>query len=140
MHRIFVALVAVLSIETATAQPAPSVNYTSLDVEAGGTVQIGYYASADKKCTPTPLPKVRMIEPPKVGTLSIKLGKLTTDKIEGCPKLEVGAQVAYYSAKANASGGDHVVYEVSYANGEVAVQDITVRIKAKAGAAEKSGI
>jgi hypothetical protein len=47
------------------AQAASSMNYTSFDATSAKPVQVGYYGSAHKDCTPAPLPTIRVVEPPK---------------------------------------------------------------------------
>jgi hypothetical protein len=95
-------LVAAVISTAAFAQPAPTTNYTSF--EASPPVQLGYYASAHKDCTPAPLPKIRAVGAPKSGTLTVRRGELPTDKIAGCPDLKTSAQIVFYQARA---GSDH---------------------------------
>jgi hypothetical protein len=122
---------AVISISIAArAQPAPTRNYTSIEAIPDKPMQLGYYASAHKSnCTPAPLPTVRVIAVPKSGTLTVRTALLQTDKIAGCPTLKIPAQVVFYRPRADATGGDHVVYEVTSENGEIATYDVTINIK-----------
>ena len=113
----------------ALAQPAPTSNYTSIEATSAKPVQLGYYASAKKDCTPAPLPTIRVIEAPKSGTLTVRRGELKTDIIPGCPGLKMPAQVAFYQARAGATGSDHLVYEVTTSTGEVGTYDVTITIK-----------
>ena len=120
--------VAVIST-VALAQPAPTSNYTTFEATSAKPVQLGYYASANKNCTPAPLPTIRVIEAPKSGTLTVRRGELKTDIILGCPGLKMPAQVAFYQARAGATGSDHLVYEVTTLTGEVGTYDVTITIK-----------
>jgi hypothetical protein len=113
----------------ALAQPAPSSNYTSFEATSAKPVQLGYYASANKDCTPAPLPKIRVVATPKSGTLTVRPGELKTDQVAGCPGLKTPAQVVFYQARGGAVGTDHVVYEVTTSTGEVATYDVTITIK-----------
>ncbi len=61
------------------AQPAPTSNYTSFEATSAKPVQLGYYASAHKNCTPSPLATIRIIEPPKMGILTVRVGVLKTN-------------------------------------------------------------
>jgi hypothetical protein len=55
----FFSLVLAAAISTvALAQPAPTNNYTSIEVTSAKPVQLGYYASAHKNCTPAPVVRV----------------------------------------------------------------------------------
>jgi len=120
----------IAAISTAApAQPAPTSNYTSFEATPGKPVQLGYYASAHKDCTPAPLPVVRVIEAPKSGTLTVRRGELKTDQIAGCPGLKMPAQVVFYQARAGTTGSDHLVYEVTNPTGEVGTYDVTITIK-----------
>ena len=93
-------------------------------------MQLGYHASAHKNCTPGSLPTIRVIEAPKSGMLTVRRAVLTTDKIAGCPGLKTPAQVVLYLARAGYAGPDHVKYEVTSENGEVATNDVTIAVKA----------
>ena len=125
---IALALAAVISTVAHT-QPAPSSNYTSIVAAPGKPVQLGYYASAHKNCTPAPLPVIRVIEAPKSGMLTVRRGQLKTDQIAGCPALKIPAQVVFYQARPGATGTDHLAYEVTTPTGEVGTYDVTVKIK-----------
>jgi hypothetical protein len=118
-----------LSSNAAFAQPAPSSNYTSFDATSAKPVQLGYYASAHKDCTPAPLPTIRVIEAPKSGTLTVRRGELKTDQVAGCPGLRTPAQVVFYQARAGGTGSDHLVYVVTNPTGEVGSYDVTITIK-----------
>jgi hypothetical protein len=122
------AVAAVISTVAHT-QPAPTSNYTSFEATSAKPVQLGYYASAHKNCTPALVPVVRVIEAPKSGTLTVRRGELKTDHVAGCPGLKIPAQVVFYQARAGATGNDHVVYEVTTSTGEMATYDVTITIK-----------
>ena len=120
----------IAAISTAAfAQPPPTSNYTSFEATPAKPVQLGYYASAHKNCTPAPVPVVRVIEAPKSGTLTVRRGELKTDQIAGCPGLKIPAQVIFYQARAGAAGSDHLVYLVTNPTGEVGSYDVTITIK-----------
>lgn len=120
---------AALVSTAALAQPASTSNYTSFEAMSAKPVQLGYYASAHKDCTPAPLPKIRVTEAPKSGTLTVRRGELKTDQIAGCPGLKMPVQVVFYQARAGAVSGDHLVYEVTNPTGEVGTYDVTINIK-----------
>ena len=122
-------LVAAVISTVALAQPAPTSNYTSFEAIPAKPVQLGYYASAHKNCTPAPLPTIRIIEAPKSGTLTVGRGALTTNTIPGCPGLKIQAEIAFYQARVGATGSDHLVYQVTTSSGEVGTYDVTITIK-----------
>ena len=114
----------------ATASLAQDANYTSTDATPDKPVQLSYHAFAHKNCTPARLPTIRVIEAPKVGTLTVRKTVLTTDKVAGCPGLKTPAQVVLYVARTGYAGPDHVKYEVTSENGEIATYDVTITVTA----------
>jgi hypothetical protein len=90
---------------------------------------VGFYAQAHKDCSPSKLPTVRVVEAPTLGTLSVRPNELKTDRVPTCPSLKIPAQVVSYQARDKATGSDHVMYSVTYPNGEIALYDVTIRIK-----------
>ena len=108
---------------------AQSVNYTSVEVDAGKLLRLTYHASAHKDCTAGRLPTVRVVEPPKSGTLTIRVAVLTTTRIQECPKLKMPAQVVFYQSRSDFAGHDRVKYEVTSENGEVATYDTRITVK-----------
>jgi hypothetical protein len=123
------ALVGAILSTAALSQPTATSNYTSFEATAAKPVQLGYYASAHKNCTPAPIPTIRVIEAPKSGILTVRRGELKTDQIAGCPGLKMPAQVVFYQARAGATGSDRLVYEVTNPTGEVGTYDVTITIK-----------
>ena len=114
----------------ATASLAQDANYTSADATPDKPVELSYHASAHKNCAPARLPTIRVIEAPKAGTLTVRKAVLTTNNVTGCPGLKTPAQVVLYLAHAGYAGPDHVKYEVTSENGEVATNDVTITVKA----------
>jgi hypothetical protein len=116
---------------TATASVAQNAYYKSVEAIPDKPVQLSYHASAHKNtCTPAALPTVRVLEAPQAGILNVRQAELTTDKIPGCPTLKTPAQVVFYTANAGYAGPDHVKYEVTSENGEVAMYDVAMTVKA----------
>jgi hypothetical protein len=111
-----------------SAEPPQSTSYSTFEVTAGNRVQLGYYATAKKDCSPAPVPTVRMIEPPRSGTLTVRRGLLSTN-IGGCTGIKIPAQVAFYAARSGTTGKDHLIYEVTNPDGAVNVYDITIEIE-----------
>jgi hypothetical protein len=75
------------------------------------------------------LPTIRVIEAPKSGMLTVRRGELTINSVPNCPGIKIPAQIAFYQARAGATGTDQLVYEVTTFNGEVGAYDVTVTIK-----------
>lgn len=118
---------------------AQSAHYTSMEAISGKPMQLTYYASVRKDCTPAPLPTIRVVQPPKSGVLTIRPAVLTTNKIAGCPGLKVPAQVLFYQARAGYAGSDHISYEVTTSPGGVGIYDVTINVKAAPSPNESGG-
>jgi hypothetical protein len=114
----------------AIGQPAPTTNYASFNVVPGKTVQVGFFGSASKKdCAPARAPTIRVIEPPKAGSLMLRHGEVDADKMGSCAPFRVPVQVMLYTAGRNDADADRLVYEVTSANGQVDTYQITINIK-----------
>jgi hypothetical protein len=114
----------------ASAALAQAVNYTSVEATAGKPLQLSYHASAHKSdCTPAPLATFDVLQPPKLGLLTVRKALLTTDKVAGCPGLKIPAEVVFYRGRDGSGGTDHVVYKVTSASGEIEVYDVTITVK-----------
>lgn len=119
-----------LASAVALGQPAPTTNYTSFDAVPGKTVQIGFFGSANKKeCAPVHAPTIRVIEPPKAGTLMVRHGEVAADKVGSCAPFKVPVQVVLYTAGRGDADADRVIYEVTSATGQVDTYQITINIK-----------
>ena len=131
MLRAGVLALALVGVSTAAvAQDAPSVNYTSFDATSAAPVRLGYYGAAHKDCSPAPPVTIRVSEPPKSGTFTIRPGQLTISATaKECPGLKIPAEVVFYQARPGAAGTDHLVYEVTNASHKVDAYDVTINIK-----------
>jgi hypothetical protein len=116
-------------VSGAYGQPAPSTNYTSIEAEPSKPLQVGYYAQAHKDCSLSKLPIVHVVEAPTLGTLTVRPGELKTDRVPNCPSLKIPAQMVFYQARPKATGSDHVMYSVTYPNGEIALYDVAIHVK-----------
>ncbi|MGD1212854.1 MAG: hypothetical protein ABR973_16055 [Candidatus Acidiferrales bacterium] len=113
----------------ASAALAQAVNYTSVEATAGKLLQLTYHASAQKNCTPAPLATFDVLQAPKLGVLTVRKAMLTTNKVAGCPRLKIPAEVVFYRGREGSAGADHVVYKVTSSGGEVEVYDVTITLK-----------
>ena len=130
MIRSFIAVVvAFAGISAASAQPAPTTNYTSFEAEPGKSMQIAFYARANNDCSPSKLPVVRVVESPTLGTLTVRPSDVTTSKVANCPNLRVPGQLVLYTARDKAEGNDHVMYSVTFPDGQIMLYDVTVHVK-----------
>jgi hypothetical protein len=119
---------------------AQTTNYSSIEVTADQPVQLSYHASAHKStCEPAPAPQVHVIQPPRMGSLIVRKAMLRTDKIAGCPGMNVPARVVFYNAKEGYTGEDKVKYEAISASGEVTTYEVTLTIKPSTEKPSKPG-
>ena len=120
-----------LAAGAAIGQPAATTNYTSFDAVPGKTMQIGFFGTASKKaCAPIRTPTIRVVEPPKSGTLMVRHGEITADKVGSCAPFKVPVQTILYTARRGGDADtDRLVYEVTSANGQVDTYQITISIK-----------
>ena len=109
-------------------QAAPTMNYTSFEAEPGKPVQLGFYAQAHKDCSASKLPIVRVADAPNLGTLTVRPAELKTNRVPNCPSLKLPAQAVSYQARDKATGDDHVMYSVTYPNGQIVLYDVTIHI------------
>ncbi len=112
-----------------SAQAPPSVNYTSFDATSAKPVRIGWYGATHKDCTPAPLPRIEVTEPPMSGSLTIRPGELLTSATAACPNLKIPGKVLFYQARQGATGSDHLVYQVITAMNKVDAFDVTIHVK-----------
>jgi len=108
---------------------APSTdNYSRFETAAEIALQLGYYASANADCTPARRPTIRVIESPRLGTLTVQLGDVTTDRFARCQNVTMPARVVSYEARKGGEATDRLIYEVTYANGDVGIYQVTIDI------------
>ncbi|EJW09430.1 hypothetical protein A33M_1349 [Rhodovulum sp. PH10] len=108
-------------------------NYSTREAVQDTSVRINVHASGNKaSCSPAALPTITVLTPPKSGTLTVRRGELTTNKIAGCPRLKLPAQVIFYRSRADFVGTDRVVYGMAPANGKPEVFDVTIEVKERA--------
>jgi hypothetical protein len=123
--------ISLLVVAALTASPAvaQSTNYSRADATSGVAVQLNFHASANKNCSPAPPPRIRVLEIPKYGTLTVRKGEATVNSIPGCQAFKTTAEVIIYRSRPGYVGQDRLVYEMTSVNGEVATFNITVDVK-----------
>lgn len=67
-----------------------------------------------------------MVEAPTNSTFTVRPGKVTTEAVAGCSRLQVPAQIVFYTGRSD--GSDHVLYSVTYPDGEISLFDVTIHI------------
>jgi hypothetical protein len=110
--------------------------FRTINAVAGKQVRIALVGNVTKECTPGPKPEVKVLTPPKQGTLALRSGKTKPGSLARCPKLEVPAEGIFYTANPKSSGTDEVVYGLTRSDGRN--QLVTVRIAIGGGAKPES--
>lgn len=131
MNLSFIAIIVALAgvSAAAKAQPAPTTNYTSFEAEPDKSIQVGFYARANNDCSPSKLPVVHVVEVPTLGTLAVRPRDVTTSKVANCPNLKVAGQLVIYTARHKAEGNDHVMYSITFPDGQIMLYDVTIHVK-----------
>ena len=107
--------------------------FRTVKAAAGKPLRLGLIGNVTRECTPGPMPEVKVVTPPRNGTLAIRSGKARAGSLKRCPDLEVPIQAVFYQANSNFSGTDEVVYQVKQPDGKT--QAITIRVEVSAGQA-----
>jgi hypothetical protein len=93
--------------------------YRSVNAVTGKVLRIGFYANVSKDCVAGPLPEVKVVAPPKHGSLAVQGGKVKPGTLARCPNLEVPVQSVLYQSNPRYAGADEVAYEVKHSDGRV---------------------
>jgi hypothetical protein len=119
--------IAAIAASLAAPAAAQTTDYTSFDARPGTPIEIGNYAALGKVCSAGAPPTIKVVEPPREGTLSVRTGERVY-AVANCPPVKLQAQVMTYEARDGAAGTDHVVYDIVGANGQVSTKDVTIRL------------
>jgi hypothetical protein len=99
--------------------------FRNQETAPGRSLSLGVYGNLQKDCKAGPPPEVKVVTPPKNGSLAVRNVTLK-DRVKRCPGLEVPVQAVLYQSNGSYKGPDEVAYEVKTPDGKV--RAITVRI------------
>jgi hypothetical protein len=119
--------IATFAVSIAATAVAQTTDYTSFDAAPGKPIEIGNYAAVGNTCSAGAPPTIKVVEPPRSGTLSIRTGERIY-AVANCPPIKMQAEVLTYEARDGATGTDRVVYDIVSANGQVSTKDVTIRL------------
>lgn len=68
--------------------------FRNVSVAQGARVRVGIHGNVSSECSPGPLPEIKVVTPPKYGTLAVSSGKTKAGTLKRCPQLEVPARGA----------------------------------------------
>lgn len=115
---------AVLVAGDASAQTS---SYRTVNVEGGKPARLATVTALKTDCSVGTLGGVRVVTPPKNGTLTLRQGKLKTPASFRCPNVETPVEGVFYLANPRFKGTDEAVYETKSPEGRV--DRFTVRIE-----------
>ena len=110
----------------APASAQTSQMFRSAEVVAGRPARLGVVSNLTRDCKLGPLAEVRVVTPPKNGTLEVRDAKQKTPEKARCPNLETSVKAIFYQAPARYRGDDQVVFEIKNADGQL--RSVTVKI------------
>jgi hypothetical protein len=111
--------------------------YRTVEAAPGKLARLGAHISVKPDCSAGTLPEIKVLTPPKSGTLNVRTGKVRTTRITRCPNLETPAQGIFYIPNPRFSGSDEVVYEVRSPEGRVRSHTIRITVSDKPSPAPK---
>jgi len=111
--------------------------YRSVNAESGKPVRVRVVTSLKKDCTVGAQAAIRVVTPPKNGSLVVKNGKFKTPADYRCPNVETPVQGMFYQSNPKYTGSDEVVFEVKTAEGTTQAISIKITVGDKPAAAPK---
>jgi hypothetical protein len=108
--------------------------FRNQETAPGKPLRIGVYANVEKDCKIGPPLEVKVLTPPKNGSLAVRNVKIKTDRIKNCPGLEVPVQAVLYQSNASYKGPDEVVYEVKQPDGKIRSHTVRITVTDKPAA------
>jgi hypothetical protein len=104
--------------------------YRSVAVVTGRQVRLSLHFNLNKDCSPAGPPKIRVIAPPRHGTLSIRGGTARAERVRNCEKVQTPVRLVLYASNPGYIGEDQVTYEVTRADGITESQVVAITVKA----------
>jgi hypothetical protein len=112
--------------------------FRSVDAAPGRETRLAIIGNVSKECAPGARPEVKVVRPPKNGTLAIRSGKTKPGSLARCPNLEVPAEGIFYTPNPSFSGADEIVYSVTRPDGRNQLVTIRISVAEKAKPAPRS--
>ncbi len=111
--------------------------FRTVDAVAGKQVRLGLVGNVTPDCKVGPKPEVKVVTPPKHGTLAIRSGKTKPGSLARCPSLEVPTEGVFYQAGPKFSGTDEVSYQVTRSDGRNQLVTINIAVRDAGAAAQQ---
>ena len=111
--------------------------YRTVDAVPGKPIRVRVVTNLKKDCTVGTPAAIRVVTPPKNGSLVVKNGKLKTPADYRCPNVETPVQGVFYQSNPKYTGSDEVAFEVKTAEGNTQSISIKINVSDKPAAAPK---
>jgi hypothetical protein len=105
--------------------------FRNVDAQPGKTQRLAVAANVSPDCKPGTPPDIKVLQPPKNGSLAVRSGETPAGQLKRCPGLKVPVQGVFYQAKAGFSGGDEVVFEIRRPDGKVQTHSVKITVADK---------
>ncbi|MFC4172906.1 4-aminobutyrate aminotransferase [Microvirga sp. GCM10011540] len=125
---------AVLCLSSVAGHAQTNSVYRAADAVPGKTLRLGLYGSVKRDCSVGPAPEVRVLTPPKHGSLAVRSGKVKASRVRNCPNLEAPVQGVFYQPARGYTGPDEVRYEVKSAEGTIQAHTVRINVTERGGA------
>src|SRR5215218_6033430 len=123
-----ISLVLLVTCWTGCLATAQDSVYGTATASSGVQVRINAHFNLNRDCSPGAAPEVRVITPPKNGTLSIRIGNARAPQFRECRNVDAPARIVFYQSNPGYSGEDKVAYELKKADGMTEIQNITISV------------
>jgi hypothetical protein len=102
--------------------------HRSASVGSGQQIRLNAYMNINRDCSAGAPPEVRVITPPRNGSLSIRSGRGRSPRAGKCENVDAPVRLVVYQSNRGFIGDDQVVYEVKKADGATEAQSVTITV------------
>ncbi len=134
-------LAAVLALSTlALAGPAAAQDkeIRNVEVQPGKQIRLALVSNVGQDCKPGAPLEIKVLTPPKTGSLAVRSGEQAAGQLKRCPSLKVPVQGVFYTAKAGFSGTEEVSFEIKNER-RTQIQTVRITVSDKAKPEAKDG-
>jgi hypothetical protein len=90
--------------------------------------RVGVHVNLKPDCTTSPLPSIRLINPPEHGKVTVKQATVNATNYKQCLAVQVPGFVAFYRSAREYAGTDSISLEIKTPGGRTVVQKITLTV------------
>ena len=117
---------------TALPVAAQTSSYRSATVQPGKPSRIWTVTALKKECSVGQIGGVKVVTPPKNGTLTLARAKAKTPANFRCPNIQTPVEHVLYQPNSSFNGSDEVSFETKSADGAVEKHTIRIDVSGKA--------